>query len=120
MNNRSITAFWKAIRAQLETLCKRVYFREAPENKTFPYIVFDVRNATDIRIILELDLWGVRDEEVTLQTLADDLEELIDGMVLSESLFMASLYSNNDLKWVADENKDIKHINMSFTATYQG
>lgn len=102
------------------TKCQRVYLREAAETKTFPYVVFDVRVLTDIRVAIELDIWGERGGEITLQELADNIEEYLDGMVLSDPLFTAALYTNNDLRWVTDEDKDIKHINMSFSATYQG
>jgi hypothetical protein len=100
--------------------CARVYLREAVEKKTFPFVVFDVRVISDIRIVIELDLWGTRGGEAALSNLADDLEELLDGIVLSDPLFTAAIYTNSDLKWVIDEDKDIKHINLSFTATYQG
>lgn len=120
MRNRALNAFCKAIRTEMVKDCPRVFLREANEKKTFPYIVFDVRTATEIRVIMELDIWGTRGSEVALSDLADKLEEHLDGLVLSDPSFCASLYTNNDLKWVVDEDKDIKHINMSFTATYQG
>lgn len=120
MRNRSLMAFCKNLKTQMQTYCARVYLREAEEKKTFPYVVFDVRAASELRVFIELDIWGLRGTENALQKLADDLEESLDGMVLSETLYVASIYTNNDLKWVTDDNKDIKHINMSFTATYQG
>lgn len=120
MINRSLNAFCKALRTQMLTKCTRVYLREASEQKTFPYVVFDVRVISEIRIVVELDIWGQRGGEVALQNLADDIEVLLDGMVISDPLFIASIYTNNDLKWLLDDDKDIKHINMSFDATYQG
>lgn len=118
--NRSLMAFCKRLRAEMLLKCQRVYLREATETKTFPYIVFDVRVVSEIRVAIELDIWGERGGEIALQALADDVEELLDGQVFSDPLFTAALYTNNDLKWVPDEDKDIKHINMSFSATYQG
>ena len=118
--NRSLMAFCKRLKTVMLTKCQRVYLREATEKKTFPYIVFDVRVLSEIRVAIELDIWGTRAGEVALQDLADNIEELLDGYVLSDPLFAAALYTNSDLKWVEDEDKDIKHINMSFSATYQG
>lgn len=120
MIKRSLSAFCKALRSQMLIKCTRVFLREAGEQKTFPYIVFDVRVLSEIRIVVEVDIWGQRGGEVALQNLADDVEEMLDGMIISNPLFIASIYTNNDLKWVLDEDKDIKHINLSFDATYQG
>lgn len=118
--NRNLMAFSKRIKAEMIKDCPRVYFREAAEKKIFPYVVYDIRVLSEIRVIFELDIWGIRDGELNLQKLADDLEEHLDGSIISDPLFMASIYTNNDLKWVTDEDKDIRHINMSFTCTYQG
>jgi hypothetical protein len=43
----------------------------------------------------------------------------VDGMVLSEPEYIASFYTNNDMKSVPDENKDFRHLNMSFNIIYQ-
>lgn len=119
IRNRHLMDFCKRIRTEMLKQCDRVYLREAEEKKTFPYVVFDVRALTDVRVTLELDLWGTRPGEETLADLADNLEEALDGLAISEPEFIAALYTNNDLKWVNDDDKDIKHVNLSFTVTYQ-
>ena len=119
IRNRHLMDFCQRIRTEMLKQCDRVYLREAEEKKTFPYVVFDVRTLTDVRVTLELDLWGTRPGEKTLADLADNLEEALDGLAISEPEFIAALYTNNDLKWVNDDDKDIKHVNLSFTATYQ-
>lgn len=118
MFNRDSMALNKGIKAQLLPLCFRVYLREAQEKKEFPYIVFDARPIGEYRAVVELDLWGVRGSEFALQKLADDIEEHLHGSVLSAPQYLANPLSNNDQKWVPDENKDILHINMSFDCIY--
>ena len=119
MNKRTTMALVKGIRTQLLDKCSNVYFQEGTEDKKYPRIIMDVRPTYETRMVLELDLWNMRGEEKTLADLADTVEDLLDGMVLSEPGYMASLYTNNDMKFVPDENKDFKHVNMSFNIIYQ-
>ena len=121
MNKRTTMELVKDIRTMLLTDCPRSFFREGKEKKTYPYVVFDVRAYMERRVELELDLWGLRglDTEKELNDLADTIEENIDGTVISKPSYIASFGTNNDVKDVPDENKDIKHINMSFSVIYQ-
>ena len=119
MIKRTSMELVEGIRTLLLTKCDNVYFREGSENKTYPRIIFDVRPFMERRVVLEMDLWDMRGNEKNLQDLADDIEELIDGTVLSNPSYIASFGSNNDMKYVPDENKDFKHINMSFDIIYQ-
>lgn len=129
MNKRFTMELVKDVRLQLLTNCPNVYFREAKEKeKAYPYIVFDVRPLVDRRMVLELDIWDIRERTVNSETvygeaeirnLGDDIEDFFDGMVLSLPQYIASFYTNNDMKGVLDENKDIKHLNMSFDIIYQ-
>lgn len=118
MFNRESMALNKGIKNLLLPLCPRVYFREAKENKEFPYIVFETRPIGQYRAVVELDLWGVRGAEYDLQKLADDIEELMDNRIMSAPQYIANPITNNDQKWVNDDNKDILHINMSFDCIY--
>lgn len=119
MNKRTTMALVKGIRTQLLSKCSHVYYLESTEDKKYPMIIFEVRPSYETRMTLELDLWSMRGSEKTLFDLADTIEELVDGMVLSEPEYIASFYTNNDMKSVPDENKDFKHLNMSFNIIYQ-
>ena len=121
MNKRTTMELVKDIHTMLLTDCPRSFFREGKEKKIYPYVVFDVRAYMERRVELELDLWGLRgpDTEKELNDLADTIEENIDGTVISKPSYIASFGTNNDVKDVPDENKDIKHINMSFSVIYQ-
>jgi len=124
MNKRTTMELVKDIRTLLLTKCSETYFREGKETKTYPRIIFDVRPYQERRMVLELDLWSTRmngnsqgDKE--LCDLADSIEYMFDEHILSRANYIASFYTNNDAKSVTDENKDIKHMNMSFDIIYQ-
>ena len=114
----------KDIRTFLLTKCSNVFFLEGSETKAYPNIVFDVRPMTERRMVLEMDLWDMRKNGDNagikeLEDLADDIEEALDGLIFSRSAYIACFNANNDIKPVIDENKDFKHINMSFDIIYQ-
>ena len=125
MNKRTTMLLVKDIRSQLLTKCPNVFYLEGSEEKTYPRIIFEARPISETKMILELDLWNYRrgenieDAEKTLFDLADSVEFLFDGMILSEPEYIASFCTNNDMKPVLDENKDFKHVNMSFDIIYQ-
>lgn len=124
MNKRTTMELVKDIRTLLLTKCSNVFFAEGSETKSYPRIVFDVRPYQTRRMVLEMDFWSMRENgnsqgEKELRDLADDLENMLDEMILSKATYIASFYTNNDIKNVPDENKDFKHINMSFDIIYQ-
>lgn len=119
MNKRTTMALVEGIRTQLFSKCPNVFYMESTEKKQYPMIVFEVRPSYETRMTLELDLWEMRGSEKALFDLADTVEEFMDGMVLSEPEYIASFYTNNDMKNVPDENKDFRHVNMSFNIIYQ-
>lgn len=124
MNKRTTMELVKDIRTLLLTKCSNVYFAEGSELKTYPRIVFDVRPYQERRMVLEMDLWSMRENGneqgiKELHDLADALEYMLDELILSKTSYIASFYTNNDAKDVADENKDFKHMNMSFDIIYQ-
>lgn len=97
----------------------RVYWNNAPEkNKTFPYIVFDIRSLEGDKIVT-LDFWGEKNGEIILSDLADQVEGELDELVISNLYHASILHSNNNKQWIADEDERIIHLNMSFEATYQ-
>lgn len=124
MNKRTTMELVKEIRTLLLTKCSNVFYIEGSEEKTYPRIVFEVRPYQERRMVLELDLWSMRvngnaQGEKELHDLADDIEYMLDGLVVSKTAFMAAFYTNNDAKSVIDENKDFKHMNLSFDIIYQ-
>lgn len=110
----------KDIREAIVTVTdnNRVYWNVAGEDKTFPYVVFEIRSVGGDKVIT-LDLWGERGGEVELSNLADLIEAYLDGLVIYNIYHASTLTSQNNLQWIADEDERIIHLNLSFDATYQ-
>lgn len=119
MNKRTMPELIKDVKALITNSCPTTYYMQAAEQKVFPYVVFDVRPAGDSRVVVELDLWGQRGSEMELLGLASDIEVALDEYIIDADSYTATLWSNSDMKWVDDENKDIRHINFSFYSIYQ-
>jgi hypothetical protein len=103
----------------LEGGVARAYFKRAPENKTFPYVVFDIRALGENRDVIEVDAWGLKGNEEELTNIADAIEENLDGYIIANEKHSSLLDSNNDMKWIDDDDENIIRINLSFNATYQ-
>ena len=71
------------IRTQIQTLLKtlhsRVFFHVAPDNATFPYVVFDLPNSVDSgaleNFVLDIDVWDTSTDTTILETLIDTIDE---------------------------------------------
>lgn len=96
----------------------RVYVGSAPESKTFPYAVMDVRGA-GTSMTIELDVWGSKGNEPTLENDVDNIEVALDHALIANQYHTSAIFTNNDRKWVANDDENIIHINLSFNATYQ-
>lgn len=108
----------RAVMLQTEGLA-RAYWNNAPEARTMPYLVYDIRAIGMNRLVIECDLWGTKGNELNLWNMADALEENLDGYIVSNEYHAGEITSNNDKKWVDDDDERIIRINMSFGATYQ-
>lgn len=96
----------------------RVYWNNAPESKTFPYIVFEVRSVGGDKVV-SLDLWGQRGQEIIVSDLADAVEAALDNEVIYNQYHASILSTQNNKEWIADEDERIIRLSMSFDATYQ-
>ena len=103
----------------LECGVARAYFKRAPEKKTFPYVVFDIRALGESRDVIEVDVWGLKGNEDELTNIADAIEEGTDGYIIANEKHSSLLVTNNDMKWIDDDDENIIRINLSFNATYQ-
>ena len=119
MIRRTTSEVIKDMRTKLLGLNQRVYYHEAPESKTYPYIVFDVRPMGENMMTVELDLWSMRPDQIAILDLATRIEESFDNFIFNGPLYTMALVTNNDTQWLVDEDKDILHMNLSFTGVYQ-
>lgn len=117
MISRNTPEYIKTLRGLIEPIVSRVYWRNAPEHKTFPYAVIDTRGVGDYTEI-SVTLWGAKGGEVALQTLADMLEGELDGTTTSDATASSVITTNNDMRWIPDEDENIIRIDFSFSARY--
>lgn len=75
----------KAIQTQLETAADRVYYRVAPQNATYPYIVFDLPTSYGEEpeiYTLDIDGWDNVTDPTALETLMDAVDKALHRKVL--------------------------------------
>ena len=97
----------------------RVYWMNAPENnKTFPYVVYEIRSVGGDKVIA-LDIWGKRGDEIIVSDLADTIEAALDNEVIYNQYHASIISTQNNKEWIADEDERIIRLSMSFDATYQ-
>ena len=120
MNKRHSNEYYADLREALTTVIDRVYVNEAPEGKTFPYVVFSTDAIYD-GYKVTVDLWGRSGpaNEAELEDIADSVEEALDGYIIANDYHTSMLVSNDDRQWMRDEDPTIKRIMLSFNATYQ-
>lgn len=106
------------IRSIISTVTTACYWQHAPETATGEYVVFDISDVLDSRSIT-INLWGTRGREIELADLADAVEAVLDGAIISNMWHTSSIVSSENKQWVADEDERIIHIYMSFDATYK-
>ena len=119
MNKRTTSDCIADVRTELLKHVDYSYYREAPEEKTFPYVVFDVRPMGDDMMVVELDMWAKRPNQISLLDTANEIEAALDGFIIDSPAYTLALFSNNDGKWLIDEDKDFLHFNLSFNGVYQ-
>ena len=120
MNKRHSNEFLADIRSALLEVMTRVYLNEAPQNKTYPFCVFEadvMYNGFKVTV----DIWGKSgaENEAHLLDQADLIEAALDGLIIANEYHTSMFASNQDMQWIRDEDPTIKRIQLSFYATYQ-
>lgn len=107
----------------LETLATRVYYYSAPEDASFPYIVFDFPNSIDSgaleNFVLDIDGWDINQDTTVLITLMDTIDDELHkkNIVLDNLGFVLYRDSRQNL---TDEDKRIRRKKYIYQArTYQ-
>lgn len=111
----------KDIKNILSQAHDRVFYRRAKEKDAYPYIVYSIKDVYGAKV-LDIDFWDkdINDSTRNIETLADKVEELLDKYTLTNEYHSITLYSNEDRKWIDDEDKTIQRINESFEIRYYG
>lgn len=111
----------KDIKDILSQAHDRVFYRRAKQKDAYPYIVYSIKDAYGAKI-LEIDFWDrdINDSTRNIEAIVDKVEELLDKYTLTNEYHSITLYSNEDRKWIDDEDKTIQRINESFEIRYYG
>jgi len=111
------------IRSYLKTLHSRVYFQDAPDTATYPYIVYDFVPITDSGeersdLILEIDGWDNKDDTTVLETLMNTINQ-INKSVLSDDNISIVCFLDTKLP-MTDTNPIINRRKYTYTCTIHG
>lgn len=109
----------KDIKKILEEVDKKIFYRRAAANTPYPYISYLIKDVGELKV-LEIDYWDNDVSTVNIETLADSVEEVLDGKTITNENYSGALYTNNDRKWIDDDDKTILRINESFEIRYYG
>ena len=101
------------IQTKLKTLTTNVYFEQAVDNDIYPHVVFsfrtiDLGDLSREDYILDVDVWDKGTSTVTIDTLADNIEDLLSAQNLPQTNILPTFYKI-DRKSIEDTDKAIKH-----------
>lgn len=103
----------------LKTKHNSVFYRIAPATAIYPYIVVKIRDIYEAKE-LEVDYWDKDKTSERIETLADDIEKLLNEELINNENHTLIFYCNDDRKRVDDEDKKIQRINETFEIRYFG
>lgn len=114
----------KSIVTKLSAVHPRVYFHVAPDNATYPFLVFDLPNAIDDgtleQFVFDLDGWDDGSSTSTLDTLMYNADNALHRKSIVSNGLTFTMYRNNRLT-VGDPDKRLKRTKYIYTVrTYEG
>lgn len=111
------------LRRVITTLLKQVnsniFYEEATSKATFPYIIYELKtinlnNYPRDDVFLTIDVWDKDKTTNTVETIADNIEKVLNTKNNPTNLVLPTFYLN-DRNSIRDENKDIKRRQLKFT-----
>jgi len=101
------------LKTKLNTIATNVFFEQATDDAIYPHIVFsfrtiDLGDLSRQDYILEVDLWDKTTDTTAIDTMADNVEDLLQGQNLPQDHILPTFYKI-DRKAIIDSDKDIKH-----------
>ena len=111
-------ALKKLVQTKLKTLTSQVSFEIADDKALYPHIVFDFRRLDlgDLSrqdYILEVNIWDKSQNTVGIDTLADNVENLLQAQNLPQDHVLPTFYLI-DRHNIEDSDKNIKHREIRF------
>lgn len=123
----NIIELQKQIYDFLKTKSDRVYFEDAPDNATYPYIVYDMPSSFENYsnredFLLEIDFWDNATNTKPIETLVGDVDG--DGdiknptglhrkMIYIDGTLSAKIYKDGRFN-IRDEDKRVKHRQLRY------
>ncbi|QOR34442.1 hypothetical protein IMX26_13215 [Clostridium sp. 'deep sea'] len=108
-------ALREAIQQKLEELHSHVYPKKASANEFPLYVVYNW-TSTDSRpskdYSLDIDVWNKSKDETALETLADNIENALDGTVINNERLSVIFYNSSRLN-IPDSEPSISRVRIT-------
>ena len=110
-----------ALQTKLETLHPRVFYETAPDNVSFPYVVFDLPNSfrlEDAEVFnLDVDVWDRGKDTTELETLTTTIERALNGLFYNDAAQFLYIYRESRLR-LDSENLALRRRQIRFSLKY--
>jgi L-ribulose-5-phosphate 3-epimerase UlaE len=91
----------KALQSRLSDVHPQVYYEQAPDTATYPYVVYNIADSTDDgsleQIMLEVDVWDapINNNTMPIETLAGNIDTALHRYVFHTEDVFFSVYREN-------------------------
>ena len=108
----------KVVKSLLEKVNTNVYYEEASAKAIYPYIVYEfstinLNNFPRDDIFLTVDVWDRNIDTVRVETLADDIEKVLNNINNPTISVLPTFYLENRMS-IRDEDKQIRRRQLKF------
>ena len=106
------------ITAQLNTISGVTYYREAPDDASYPYKTFELTTANlgDLNrddIDLCVDIWDHNTNSKAVENIADAVEDLFNAKNMPQAGILPTFFRDSRYQ-VTEDDKTIQHIQLHF------
>ena len=108
----------KVIAGVLSEACPRINYEVATDTETFPYLVYDLASIDLDKIerddvILTIDVWDKNVSPVTVEEIADRIEDLLNAANLPTSTVLPTFFRISRTS-IQDTDKSLKRRQLKF------